>query len=194
MSRAPALAPAAPARKRAAPLPDPLVRHRADPHIHRHSDGSSCFTATATATDAAPVPEHDRIVLRRSRILDGLTTAAEPVTEKGRFTTAWAQHQPGPDQRVFLTCSARATDHHNGMGLLTADADADPVNPAARSKSPTPVLTGSDTTRQYREIAGEPLDDPHRHPRVQKLDRHADGTPKFGIPVADTATDTEVAS
>ncbi|WP_274388969.1 family 43 glycosylhydrolase [Streptomyces cavernae] len=58
---------------------NPLVRNRADPHIHRHDDGFYYFTATA--------PEYDRIVLRRSRTLRGLGTADESVI--------WKKHTSG---------------------------------------------------------------------------------------------------
>lgn len=58
---------------------NPLVRNRADPYIHRHSDGYYYFTATA--------PEYDRIILRRSRTLNGLATADESVI--------WTKHPTG---------------------------------------------------------------------------------------------------
>lgn len=311
---------------------NPLVRNRADPHIHRHADGHYYFTATA--------PEYDRIILRRSRTLNGLGTAAESViwtkhatgamgahiwapeihriggkwyiyfaaapaesvwdiriwvlenahrdpfkgtwTERGQLKTAWetfsldattfthrgtrylawAQHEPGmgnntalwlsrmanpwtltgpqvrlstPEYdwecigykvnegpsvicrngRLFMTYSASATDFNYCMGLLTADAASDLMDPASWSKSPTPVFTSNDTTkqygpghnsftvaedgrtdvlvyhaRQYKEIVGDPLNDPNRHTRVQKLGWNPDGTPDFGIPVADTAPTT----
>ncbi|WP_405620843.1 family 43 glycosylhydrolase [Streptomyces sp. NBC_00076] len=326
---APGIAHATPAPK-AAPYVNPLARNRADPHIHRHADGFYYFTAT--------VPEYDRIILRRSRTLNGLATAAESViwtkhatgpmgahiwapeihriggkwyiyfasapaesvwdiriwvlenasrdpfkgtwVERGQIKTAWetfsldattfthrgtrylawAQHEPdmgnntalwlsemanpwtltgpqirlstpeydwetigykvneGPsviarNGRLFMSYSASATDWHYCMGLLTADADSDLMNPASWSKSPTPVFTSNDTTkqygpghncftvaedgrsdvlvyhaRQYKEIVGDPLNDPNRHTRVQKLGWKRDGTPDFGIPVADTAT------
>ncbi|MGY0491032.1 glycoside hydrolase family 43 protein [Streptomyces sp. WG-D5] len=313
---------AAPARYR-----NPLVEQRADPHVHRHTDGTYYFTATA--------PEYDRIVLRRSRTLQGLGGAAESVIwrahatgpmgahiwapelhridgtwyiyfasapaesvwdiriwvlanpnpdpfkgswqEKGQITTAWetfsldattfthrgerylcwAQHEPGMDNntalwlsrmanpwtltgpqirlstpeydwecvgykvnegpyalarngRLFLTYSASATDHHYCVGLLTADADSDLMDPASWTKSPTPVFTSNDGTRQYgpghncftvaedgrtdvlvyharqyKEIVGDPLNDPNRHTRAQRFGWHADGTPDFGVPVAD---------
>ncbi|MER6147806.1 glycoside hydrolase family 43 protein [Streptomyces hirsutus] len=322
-------APVAPADgpKSAAPYVNPLVRNRADPHITRHTDGFYYFTAT--------VPEYDRIVLRRSRTLNGLGNAAESViwrahptgdmgahiwapemhrvagkwyvyfaaapaedvwairiwvlenahpdplrgtwVEKGRIRTAWetfsldattfthrgtrylswAQHEPGMDNntavwlsemadpwtltgpqirlstpeyawerigfrvnegpyvmqrngRVFMTYSASATDANYCMGLLTASADSDLMDTASWSKSPVPVFTSNDTTRQYgpghgcftvaedgrsdvlvyharqyKEIDGDPLDDPNRHTRVQTLRWKPDGTPDFGIPVAD---------
>ncbi|MFD7276482.1 family 43 glycosylhydrolase [Streptomyces sp. NPDC059862] len=315
--------------KAAGPYVNPLVPNRADPHITRHTDGFYYFTATA--------PEYDRIILRRSRTLNGLTTAAESViwrahptgdmgahiwapemhriggkwyiyfaaapaedvwririwvlenshpnpfrgtwVEKGQIKTAWetfsldattfthrgtrylawAQHEPGMDNntalwlskmanpwtltgpqvrlstpeydwecigykvnegayvlqrngRFFMTYSASATDHNYCMGLLTAPADSDLMNPANWSKSPTPVFTSNDTTkqygpghncftvaedgrtdvlvyhaRQYKEINGDPLNDPNRHTRVQTLGWKPDGTPDFGIPVADSA-------
>ncbi|MFF5016378.1 family 43 glycosylhydrolase [Streptomyces sp. NPDC001165] len=117
--------------------------------------------------------------------------------------------------RVFLTYSASATDHHYCMGLLTADADSDLMNAASWSKSRTPVFTSNDTTkqygpghncftvaedghsdvlvyhaRQYKEITGDPLHDPNRHTRIQKLGWKADGTPDFGVPVADTVKES----
>ncbi|MDG4861578.1 glycoside hydrolase family 43 protein, partial [Streptomyces sp. T-3] len=309
---------------------NPLVLNRADPHIRRHHDGRYYFTATA--------PEYDRIILRRSRTLQGLSTAAESViwrkhasgdmgahiwapelhhidgkwyvyfaaapaedvwqiriwvlenanpdpfkgtwVEKGRLATAWetfsldattfthrgdrylawAQHEPGMDNntglflsrmadpwtltgpqirlstpeyawetigfkvnegpsvirrggRVFMTYSASATDHHYCLGLLTADADRDLLDPASWSKSPEPVFTSNETTRQYgpghncftvaedgrtdvlvyharpyKEIVGDPLNDPNRHTRIQRLGWTADGTPDFGIPVADSSS------
>lgn len=50
------------------------------PLIIRHTDGLYYFTAT--------VPEYDRIILRRSRTLNGLATAAESVI--------WRAHATGP--------------------------------------------------------------------------------------------------
>ncbi|MFD9188331.1 family 43 glycosylhydrolase [Streptomyces phaeochromogenes] len=311
---------------------NPLVRNRADPHINRHPDGHYYFTATA--------PEYDRIILRRSRTLRGLTGAAESViwtkhasgdmgahiwapeihhidgkwyiyfaaapandiwairiwvlenasrdpfrgewVEKGQLKTAWetfsldattfthrgtrylawAQHEPGMDNntavwlsematpwsltgpqvrlttpelpwevigykvnegpsvikrngRVFMSYSASATDFNYCMGLLTAGARSDLMDPANWSKSPTPVFTSNDTTkqygpghnsftvaedgrtdvlvyhaRQYRDIVGDPLNDPNRHTRIQRLGWKPDGTPDFGIPVADTSKES----
>ncbi|MEU3888288.1 glycoside hydrolase family 43 protein [Streptomyces sp. NPDC029041] len=316
-------------RPKPASFVNPLVRNRADPHIHRHTDGFYYFTATA--------PEYDRIILRRSRTLGGLGTADESViwrahatgpmgahiwapelhriggkwyiyfasapaedvwairiwvlenahanpfqgtwvergqiktawetfsldattfTHRGKRYLAWAQHEPGLDNntgiflsemaspwtltgpqvrlstpeydwecigykvnegpyvlkrngRLFMTYSASATDFNYCMGLLTADADSHLLDPMSWSKSPTPVFTSNDTTkqygpghncftvaedgrtdvlvyhaRQYKEINGDPLNDPNRHTRVQRLGWKSDGTPDFGIPVADTA-------
>jgi GH43 family beta-xylosidase len=117
--------------------------------------------------------------------------------------------------RVFLTYSASATDHHYCLGLLTADDDADLLNPASWTKSQHPVFQSSDETHQYgpghnsftiaeddktdllvyharnyKEIQGDPLHDPNRHTRVQPLTWNEDGTPHFGVPVADAPTPT----
>ncbi|MFI8931214.1 family 43 glycosylhydrolase [Streptomyces sp. NPDC053474] len=312
---------------KAAPFANPLVRNRADPHVHRHTDGSYYFTATA--------PEYDRIILRRSRTLRGIATAEEAVVwrrhtsgdmgahiwapeihhidgkwylyfaaapahdvwkirmwvlenasrdpftgtwvEKGRIATAWdtfsldattftyrgsrylawAQKEPGVDHnsaiflsrmanpwtltgpqarlttpeydwecvgfkvnegasflqrngRVFMTYSASATDANYRMGLLTAEAGSDLLDPTSWTKAPRPVFTSNDTTKQYgpghnsftvaedgrtdvlvyharpyKEIVGDPLNDPNRHTRVQRLGWKPDGTPDFGVPVAD---------
>jgi GH43 family beta-xylosidase len=115
--------------------------------------------------------------------------------------------------RVFLTYSASATDANYCLGLLTASAGADLLNPASWTKSPAPVFTSNANTgqygpghnsftvsedgqsdilvyhdRNYRDISGDPLNDPNRRTRIQKLYWNADGTPNFGIPVPDGAT------
>jgi GH43 family beta-xylosidase len=333
LAAAPGPASAAPAVTTPGPgvrYTNPLVPQRADPHIFRHTDGLYYYTAT--------VPEYDRIILRRSATIQGLSTAAERViwtrhpsgemaahiwapeihfingrwyvyfaagrsddtfrirmyvlessgadafnstwTEKGRLVTPWdtfsldastfvhngvryliwAQQPPGVavnsgiyiarmsnpwtitgtpallstptlpwetigfrvnegpaviirNGRVFMTFSASATDANYCMGLLTAPASADLLNPASWSKSQTPVFVSNDATsqygpghnsftvsedgrsdiivyhdRDYRDIVGDPLDDPNRRTRVQKLYWNANGTPNFGIPVADGVT------
>ena len=38
--------------------------------------------------------------------------------------------------------------------------------------------------RDYETITGDPLFDPNRHTRMQYFRYHADGTPDFGVPVA----------
>jgi len=112
--------------------------------------------------------------------------------------------------RIFLTFSASATDARYCMGLLTADADADLLDRASWVKTPDPIfVTDAETSRfgpghnsftvaedgvtdvlvyharDYRDISGDPLYDPNRHTRVQKLYWHPDGTPLFGVPVGD---------
>jgi len=109
--------------------------------------------------------------------------------------------------KVFLTYSASATDANYCLGMLSAPAGADLLNPAVWHKSPQPVLRSSETTglygpghnsftttpdgktdilvyhaRDYRDIKGDPLHNPDRHTRAQPISWRADGTPDFGLP------------
>ncbi len=97
------------------------------------------------------------------------------------------------------------------MGLLTAADTSELLNPDSWTKSPEPVFKSNEATgqygpghncftvsedesedimvyhsRNYKEIVGEPLYDPNRHTRAQKLGWNEDGTPDFGIPVEDS--------
>lgn len=112
--------------------------------------------------------------------------------------------------RVFMAYSASATDANYCLGLLTADAGADLLDPKSWTKSPGPVLRSdpaasqfgpghnSFTTtpdgrtdilvyhsRNYEKIQGDPLRNPDRATRAQILRWRPDGTPDFGTPVAD---------
>jgi GH43 family beta-xylosidase len=112
--------------------------------------------------------------------------------------------------RVFLTYSASKTDANYVLGMLTADAGTNLLDPQAWKKSQTPVFASSVQNRQYgpghnsftttpdgktdilvyharnyRDIQGDPLHDPNRHTRAQIIHWRADGTPDFGVPVAD---------
>ena len=111
---------------------------------------------------------------------------------------------------MFLTYSASATDHNYAMGMLAARADADLLNPESWWKSPLPVMVSSPPNsqygpghnsftvaedgvtellvyhdRNYREIKGDPLHNPDRQTRVQRIGWREDGFPYFGEPVAD---------
>jgi GH43 family beta-xylosidase len=109
--------------------------------------------------------------------------------------------------RLFMTYSASATDARYCLGMLTADADADIMDPKSWTKSPEPVFVTNEATgvygpghnsftvdeqgrdllvyhgRDYRQITGDPLYDPNRHTRVQRIYYRPDGTPDFGVPV-----------
>lgn len=109
--------------------------------------------------------------------------------------------------KVFISYSASATDDRYCLGLLSADVDADLMSPDAWRKSPDPVFKTCEETRvwgpghnsftvdeqgrdvlvyhgrDYKEIKGDPLFDPNRHTRVQRLYYKPDGTPDFGVPV-----------
>ncbi len=112
--------------------------------------------------------------------------------------------------KIFMTFSASATDARYCMGLLTADAGANLLERASWVKSPDPVFVTNEATerygpghnsftvaedgvtdvlvyhaRDYEAITGDPLYDPNRHTRVQKVYWHPDGTPLFGIPVGE---------
>ncbi|MBM7572616.1 family 43 glycosylhydrolase [Aquibacillus albus] len=56
-----------------------LVEQRADPYIYKHTDGYYYFTGS--------YPLYDRIVLRRSKTIEGLTDAPE--------TVVWKKHESG---------------------------------------------------------------------------------------------------
>jgi len=111
--------------------------------------------------------------------------------------------------KIFLTYSASATDSTYKMGLLSASASADILNPAAWRKSAQPVFqtsaqnrvygpgsnsfTVSDdgkdvvnvyNARSYPDPTPDPLRDPNRSIRMQKVNWKPDGTPDFGVPAA----------
>ncbi|WP_067732551.1 glycoside hydrolase family 43 protein [Novosphingobium naphthalenivorans] len=109
--------------------------------------------------------------------------------------------------KLFISYSASATDARYCLGLLTADAGADIMDPRNWTKSPKPVFTTCEATsvygpghnsftvdeqgrdmlvyhgRDYAQIEGDPLFNPDRHTRVQRLYFDADGNPDFGVPV-----------
>ncbi|PGT84869.1 MULTISPECIES: glycoside hydrolase family 43 protein [Bacillaceae] len=60
-------------------IKNPLIEQRADPWIYKHTDGYYYFTAS--------VPEYDRIELRRSKTIEGLTNADAKVV--------WVKHESG---------------------------------------------------------------------------------------------------
>jgi GH43 family beta-xylosidase len=143
------------------------------------------------------------------------TLSWETVGYKVNEGPALIQH----GSKVFMTYSASATDANYCLGMLTASATADLTNPASWTKSPTPVFQTSAATsqygpghnsftvsedgksdilvyhdRSYKDITGDPLNDPNRRTRVQKVYWKADGTPDFGIPVADGVTPQRLSS
>lgn len=58
---------------------NPIAEQRADPWVYRADNGIYYFVAT--------VPEYDRIIMRESKTIDGIKTAAEKVI--------WKKHQEG---------------------------------------------------------------------------------------------------
>ncbi len=115
--------------------------------------------------------------------------------------------------RVFMTYSASATDANYCIGLLTASATANLLSASSWTKTSTPVFQSNSRTsqwgpghnsftvsedgqsdilvyhdRSYQNISGDPLNDPNRRTRIQKIYWNADGTPNLGIPVAEGIT------
>ena len=80
LSAAPMMARAKVAEAPVAAPQNPLVRQRADAQIFRHDDGHYYMTGS--------VPEYDRLVLRRSKTIAGLTSATEAVL--------WRHEKTGP--------------------------------------------------------------------------------------------------
>ncbi|WP_166246273.1 family 43 glycosylhydrolase [Paenibacillus turpanensis] len=109
--------------------------------------------------------------------------------------------------KIFISFSASATDSNYAMGLLTASDTSDLLDPKSWVKSPLPLMA-SDVeasqygpghnsftvaedgitdilvyhARSYKNIVGDPLYDPNRHTRVQRITWNKDGTPNFGRP------------
>ncbi|WP_062465408.1 glycoside hydrolase family 43 protein [Demequina soli] len=140
------------------------------------------------------------------------------------IVTFWVNEGPSVLQKngkLYLTYSASGTGIEYAMGLLTADADADLLDPASWTKSPTPVFESAPEAgiygpghnsftedehgntvlvyhaRTYTELVGDPLWEPNRQARAQVLPFDADGNPVWGTPVPDTRptpTSTEVLS
>ena len=107
--------------------------------------------------------------------------------------------------RIFLVYSASAcwTDFY-ALGMLTASASSDLLNPASWKKSPTPVFWQSPAAQAYGTGHNSFFQSPdgqedwiiyhanpapnqgcgeHRAPRAQRFSWKADGTPDFGRPV-----------
>ncbi|MBN2628343.1 MAG: glycoside hydrolase family 43 protein [Spirochaetales bacterium] len=112
---------------------------------------------------------------------------------------------------IYLTYSASGTDHNYCMGLLTARAESDPLDPGSWTKSKEPVFRTSGMNgiygpghscflkdedgesdllvyhaRDYKEIQGNPLNDPNRHTRIQRIFWDENNMPLFGEPIPNT--------
>ena len=104
---------------------------------------------------------------------------------------------------LYLTYSGSATDERYAMGMLTLKAGDNPLDPAAWTKSPVPVMVteeenglygpghnsftvdedGNDLlvfhARPYPGFHGSALSDPNRHCFLRTVRYDADGTPLF---------------
>lgn len=119
----------------------------------------------------------------------------------------WVNEGPAVIQRngkVFLTYSASDTGIHYCMGMLTADADADLLDPRSWKKERWPVLKTDEERKIYgpghnsftvdeegndilvfharteSEIIGDPLYNPNRHAMLQRV-QWQDGKPVFNF-------------
>ena len=134
-------------------------------------------------------------------------TVPELEWEIQKYKVAEAPALLARNDRLFLTYSASATDDRYCIGMLTARADANIMDPKTWAKSPVPVFASSEESkiygpghnsfvvdehgrdllvyhgRDYREIKGDPLFDPNRHTRVQPISYTAEGVPDFGSPL-----------
>jgi len=105
--------------------------------------------------------------------------------------------------RIFLTYSASDTGINYCMGMLSADADADLLDPRVWDKSRKPVLQSDENrgiygpghnsfttdeegdtvivfhARTEKEIEGDPLYNPNRHTMLGNVRWGADGSPIF---------------
>lgn len=108
--------------------------------------------------------------------------------------------------KVMVTYSASATDENYCIGLLWADSHSDLLDSASWYKSEHPIFTtnyereifgpghnsfvvneeGEDIlvyhARNYTEIEGDPLWDPNRHTRLQKVNYDNQGFIDLGLP------------
>lgn len=113
--------------------------------------------------------------------------------------------------RVLISFSASGTDSNYCTGLLYADENADLLAASSWTKISEPIFRSSNDNRiygpghgcftagpdgkdyfvyharNYREINGDPLDDPNRHTRVQPVGWDDDGLPILGTPTVETA-------
>ncbi len=139
-----------------------------------------------------------------------LLTTPQFAWEKVKFLVNEAPAVLVRHGKVFLTYSASATDASYCLGMLSAPASANLLDPAVWVKSRAPVFKTSEGNRQfgpghnsftttpdgatdilvyhargYRDIPGDSLHDPNRHTRAQVIAWGPDGMPDFGEPVAD---------
>ena len=110
--------------------------------------------------------------------------------------------------KVFLVYSASGIGSEYCLGMLTADAKSDLLDPKSWKKSLEPVFTSAPGNSQYGpghncftvlpdgrdvlvyhdrnyDVTGDVMKDKNRHVRAQLISWKPDGTPDFGAPVPD---------
>lgn len=120
----------------------------------------------------------------------------------------WVNEGPAVIQhggRIFVTYSASETGACYCMGMLSIDENADILDPRAWKKERYPLLKsdpakglygpghnsfttaedGKDVmvyhVRSYRDIVGDPLDDPNRHAKLMSVTWDTNGWPVFSF-------------
>jgi len=91
-------------------IKNPLIEQRADPWIYKHTDSYYYFTAS--------VPEYNRIELRRSKTIEGLTNADAKVVwvkhESGLMSAnIWAPEIHYIDEKWYIYYAAARTSETN---------------------------------------------------------------------------------
>ena len=133
---------------------------------------------------------------------------AEPIYdwEKKGFNVNEGSAVIKKGDKIFISYSASATDANYSVGLLRADKDSDLLDPDSWQKYEKPIFESNEKTeeygpghnsftvdengntvlvyhaRSYKEIEGNPLYDPNRHTRVQRIFWDQNNNPVFGIP------------
>lgn len=153
-----------------------------------------------------------------ARMENPWTLATKPVMlakpefdwEKIRFKVCEGPAVLQHDGKVYLTYSASGTGPEYAMGMLTADANSDLLDPASWTRSKTPVFTTNEEAHQYgpghnsftkdeddetdimvyhvrnyTEITGDPLYEPNREACAKRISWTSEG-PDFGKPEAFT--------
>ncbi|MCT1577683.1 glycoside hydrolase family 43 protein [Oceanobacillus kimchii] len=87
--------------------PNPLIEQRADPYIYKHVDGYYYFTAS--------YPLYDRIILRRSKSIQGLTDAEE--------VEIWHKHEKGIMSEHIWAPEIHFIDNHWYIHFAAGDRD-----------------------------------------------------------------------
>ena len=113
--------------------PNPFIPERADPFITKLSDGYYYFTASYPAFESAE-KGYDRIILRRSRTVDGLRTAEEKAVWYAHKEGVMARHIWAPEiheikGRIYIFFAAGNKDDvwHIRPYMLRLEG-TDPIN------------------------------------------------------------------
>ena len=147
----------------------PLVYQRADPFVFYY-DGLYYFTGS--------IPQYDCIELRCADSLDKLAFA------NGRVI--WRKHDKGEMGAHILAPEIHKIDGKWYIYFTAGEAENIwNIRPYAL------MCDGEDDVmiyhcRNYKEITGDPLNDPNRHAHAIKFTYDENGLPVFGEPVPDT--------